>query len=260
MKKTQPGSKYVFVDESGDPTFYDRKGNLIVGNEGCSRILLLGMVELNNPSLIRQSIIQKQNEIINDPFFASFPSIESTKKAFHANSDIPEIRYEFYKLIKTLDFKASFMVARKIERVFRRNFSSNESEFYDHLITQLFNSRLHSHEKIFIYFSKRGSRDRQKPIMDAINKSIRTFEEKWHTTITSSVEVQVQTPIGEPCLSIVDYMNWAVFRAYERNEMRYFNLVREKVSLLVDLYDISKYPKNWYHKKNPFDIKIITPL
>lgn len=175
MKKIQPGTKYIFVDESGDPTFYDRKGHLIVGSVGCSRVLLLGMIELNSPSLIRQSIIQKQEEITNDPFFASFPSIEKTRKGFHAKDDIPEIRYEFYKLIKTFDFKASFIVARKIERVFQRNFSSNESEFYDHLITQLFNSRLHTHEQIFVYFSKRGSRDRQKPIMDAINKSIQTF-------------------------------------------------------------------------------------
>ena len=30
--------------------------------------------------------------------------------------------------------------------------------------------------------------------------------------------------------------------------------------LLVDLYDISKYPDNWYSRKNPFDAKKTTPL
>ncbi len=28
---------YFFVDESGDPTFYDKRGNLIVGEQGCSK-------------------------------------------------------------------------------------------------------------------------------------------------------------------------------------------------------------------------------
>ena len=72
--------------------------------------------------------------------------------------------------------------------------------------------------------------------------------------------MQSQTPVGEPCLSIVDYMNWAVYRAFTRGEMRYLRPVEEKVSLLVDLYDQRNYPKNWYNRKNPFEIEKITPL
>ena len=47
MKKPQSGSTWFFVDESGDPTFYDRKGNLIVGQPGCSPILILGLIFIN---------------------------------------------------------------------------------------------------------------------------------------------------------------------------------------------------------------------
>jgi hypothetical protein len=35
--------------------------------------------------------------------------------------------------------------------------------------------------------------------------------------------------------------------------MRYYRQIETKVSLLVDLYDTSRYPKNWYNKRNPFD-------
>lgn len=49
MKEPQPGSNWFFVDESGDPTFYDRKDNLIVGQAGCSPLLLLGFVETQAP-------------------------------------------------------------------------------------------------------------------------------------------------------------------------------------------------------------------
>jgi len=36
MKSPKEESLYFFVDESGDPTFYDKQGNLIVGQAGCS--------------------------------------------------------------------------------------------------------------------------------------------------------------------------------------------------------------------------------
>jgi len=42
--------------------------------------------------------------------------------------------------------------------------------------------------------------------------------------------------------------------------MRYFQVVQDKVSLLVDLYDRVHYPKNWYNQRNPFDSNKITPL
>lgn len=260
MKKPLPNSVFFFVDESGDPTFYDRKGNLIVGQEGCSTLLILGMVKITNPNPVRQAICALQSDLVNDPYFREFPSIQKTKIAFHAKDDVPEIRYQFYKLLAGLDFQAQFVVARKIERVFRNNFHSDEHAFYDHLITRLFDGKLHKHQQNYIYYSKRGSRIRQAPIEVAIQKSIDLFEQKWKTEIQTQIAVQAQTPAGEPCLSIVDYMNWAVFRAYSRGEMRYFDTVRDKVSLLIDLYDTAKYPHSWYTKKNPFHINKITPL
>ena len=40
---------YFFVDESGDPTFYNKEGKFIVGEEGCSKILILGFIRTGNP-------------------------------------------------------------------------------------------------------------------------------------------------------------------------------------------------------------------
>ena len=260
MKKAAPAPIFYFVDESGDPTFYDRKGNLIVGQPGCSTLLILGWVEIKEPEPLRQAMLKLQSELVNDPDFKGFPSINRTKIAFHAKDDLPEIRYSFYKMIATFDFRAQFIVARKIESVFRSNFHSNENEFYDHLITQIFEGKLHSHDHCHIYFAKRGSRNRQAPIEAAIQRSIHLFERKWKTTIKTQISVQAQTPVGEPCLSIIDYLNWAIYRTFTKGEMRYFDSIKEKVSLLIDIYDFANYPHNWYNKKNPFDINKITPL
>lgn len=260
MKKIQPGQTYFFVDESGDPVFYDRKGNLIVGQSGCSPILILGFIETQSPKQLRQGILTLQKEIIGDTYFQNVPSLRKTAVAFHAKDDLPEIRYRVFKLLAGLDFKAQFVVARKIERVFRNSFEASEAAFYDHLVSLLFENVLHRYQENHIYFAKRGSRDRQLPLTQAIQKGIQHFEEKWSHSITSKFKVQAQTPNGEPCLSVIDYMCWAVYRAFTRGQMRYYKTVEDKVSLLVDLYDTKNYPLNWYHQKNPFGIKKITPL
>jgi hypothetical protein len=260
MKKPKSGSTWFFVDESGDPIFYDRKGNLITGQAGCSPILILGFVETQDPQPIRRATLSLQQEIVRDPYFQEFPSIRKTAIAFHAKDDRPEVRYRFFKLIASLDFKAQFIVARKIERVFRNRFRADENLFYDHMISGLFENVLHRYERNYIYFAKRGSRDRQTPLSNAIQRGIERFEDKWETHVNTTFQVQAQVPGGEPCLSVIDYMNWAVYRAFVRGEMRYYRTVEERVSLLVDLYDVNNYPNNWYSRKNPFDSKKVTPL
>jgi hypothetical protein len=78
--------------------------------------------------------------------------------------------------------------------------------------------------------------------------------------VDSEIVVYPQRPQGEPCLQVVDYMCWAVQRALIKGEMRYLEFVQTRVSLIVDLYDFERYPKNYYSKQNPFDIKKISPL
>lgn len=260
MKKPKIATNWFFVDESGDPTFYDRKGNLIVGHEGCSPILILGFIETQHPEALRQALLALHDEIVNDPYFQEAPSIDKTRTAFHAKDDLPEIRYRVYKLLAELDFKAQFVVARKIEKVFRNNFHAREVEFYDHLVSQLFKNALHRFQHNHVFFAKRGSRPRQQPLAQAIRQGIQQFEEQWKTNVATDVNVVAQTPVGEPCLSIIDYMNWAVYRAFTRGEMRFYRQVETKVSLLVDLYDTENYPRNWYSRRNPFETKKITPL
>jgi hypothetical protein len=260
MKKPRTGTTTYFVDESGDPTFYDRHGNLIIGQAGCAPILLLGFISTPDPQAIRHAVLELQRAVISDPYFRPFPSIHRTAISFHATDDLPEVRYLLFKLISTLDIHAHFVVARKIERIFRNSFHASEQQFYDYLISRLFENVLHSTERNVIYFAQRGSRERQAPLMQAIQSGIRRFETKWGMPVNTTIEVQAQRPSGEPCLSIIDYMNWAVYRAFTRGEMHFYRTIEEKVSLLVDLYDTMKYPLNWYNRRNPFDTTKITPL
>ena len=157
MKIPRKDANWFYVDESGDPTFYDRKGNLLVGQPGCSPILILGFIETTDPKPLRQALSDLRALIINDPYFVDVPSLAKTRIAFHAKDDLPEIRFQVYKLLAELDFKAQFIVARKLERVFRNSFKADEHAFYDHLVSRLFQNALHRYKDNHIIFAKRGS-------------------------------------------------------------------------------------------------------
>ncbi len=260
MKKPQTGANWYFVDESGDPTFYDRHGNLIVGQEGCSPILILGFIEVADPHPMRVALADLHAQLAAETYLAEVPSMKKTNVAFHAKDDCPEVRQAVFGLLKTLDFKAQFVVARKKERVFQTTFHGKEERFYDHLVSRLFQNVLHRHTENHVYFAKRGSSARQEPLAAAIRSGVNAFEQRYQTQVQTKINVSAQTPVGEPCLQVVDYLNWAVYRAFVKGEMRYYRFIEPKVSLLVDLYDHENYPNNWYTHERPFDIKKVSPL
>lgn len=259
-KKNSKPHQYFFVDESGDPTFYDRQGNNIVGTGGCSKILLLGLIRTHDPDNLRKELLKLHKEVINDPYFDSVPSIEKTKIAFHAKDDVPEIREKVFKVLKELDFKAEFVVARKNESVFEKRHHKKEGLFYNDLVSKLFENKLHVAEKNTIYFAVRGNKDKQGPFSDAIQAAMIAFENKWKIKNDSEIIIIPQSPSGEPCLQVIDYMNWAIQRAFNRGEDRYYKFLEEKVSFLVDIYDFDKYSNNFYNRKNKFEVNKISPL
>lgn len=235
MKKKQEAKTYFFVDESGDPTFYNRHGNLIVDKEGCSKILILGFVKTEDPQPIRLALEELRGEIKKDSYLQPIPSITKSLKAFHATDDAPEVRERVYKTITKLKFKAEFIVARKLESVFIKRHKKNQNLFYDDLVVKLFQNQLHRARQNIIYFAVRGNRARQLPLENAIQMAILAFEDKWKTKVVTEIKVLPQRPEGEPCLQITDYMNWAVQRAFVRRETRYLDFVKEKVSLIVEI-------------------------
>ena len=251
---------HYFVDESWDPTFYNKYGTYIVGSEGCSKILILGLIRTDNPKALRTALAQLKNEIAEDTYLSGVPSITKTLKSFHAKDDVAEVRQKVYSLLKTLDFKAEFIVARKREDVFIKRHKKTESVFYNDLVSKLFENKLHKHEQNIIYYATRANKQRQKPFDDAIRTAINSFEAKCKQEVNSGVVIYPQTPSDEPCLQIIDYMNWAVFRAFTRGEDRFLKFMDTKISYLVDIYDFDKYPKNFYNKQNKFDVNKISPV
>jgi len=260
MRTPADKTTYFFVDESGDPVFFNRKGDCIVGREGCSKVLIIGFVMIDDPASIRKGLSHLRRTVLDDSYFKGIPSLARTARAFHANDDIPEVRERVYRLIAGMDFRAEIIVARKIVQVFRKKHHSREGEFYDDIVSKLFHGKLHLSCRNVVYYAKRGSSSRQRPLEQAIARAGTEFEERWKTKVASETRVLVQGPVEEPCLQVIDYVNWAVYRAFVRGEVRFLDLIQERVRLICDIYDTDRYPGNFYSRRNPFDVNKISPL
>lgn len=64
------GTTFVryFVDEAGDPTLFNRKGRLIVGDEGCSRYFILGKLEIEEPEVLAKQLDALRSDLLADPY------------------------------------------------------------------------------------------------------------------------------------------------------------------------------------------------
>ncbi len=263
MKPTEEKTVWFFVDESGDTAFYGKGGRVIVGDEGCSRIFLLGFAKTENPQPIRDKLSEIRNHVAADPYLQAVPSLKKSLLAFHAKDDCPEVRMLVFKALVELDFSIQVIVARKIEPMFRTRYQGSQSRFYDDLITRLFQNQLHKASRNVIVFSRRGKKARQHALRSAIEQGVEAFRKKWGTEVHTKVEVYTSRPSEEPMLQVIDYATWAVYRAFDRGEMRYFDFLRDKYALIWDIFDKPRYKggKNFYDRtKNPFDIKKVSPL
>ncbi len=257
--KYETSESYFFVDESGDPIFFNKRGESLVDKGYASPLLLLGFIKTKNPKSLRKAILNLHQEVINDSYLQDIPSMKKTKIAFHAKDDCPEVREKVFKLLKQLDFKSEFVVARKRLDIFTKRHKRNEDVFYNEIVSRLFERKLHQDNNV-IYFAKRGNKAKQHHLESAIQTALLNFESKYNKKVETNTKVLVQVASDEPCLQIVDYMNWIIQRAFIKKEMRYFNYLSDKVSFICDIYDFDKYPQNFYNKTNIFDTKKITPL
>lgn len=248
-----------FLDECGDTTFFGKARVPVLGKDGVSLAFGLGLVKFNIPvEDARSQVKALAGAIEGDEFFRAIPSVQKRIAAggfhFHAKDDVPEIRERLFRWIKANDLTLELVMARKIPAIFAHKHNHHENEFYADLLSHLLKTKLKLDQRLVINIASRGSTTRQHTLDLALEKARQRFAKK-HDASSESCEVvfNVQTPQTEPLLSVADYLSWAVQRVFERGDTRYYDYIRERVAVVVDLYDSAHYEKgrNYYTPKRP---------
>lgn len=253
---------HIFVDEAGDPTLFANRRRAIVGTPGCSRFFILGKLEVDDPHGLGAKLEELRRDLLDSPYFAGVPSFDpargKTAHAFHAKDDVPEVRYEVFKLLAaekdTVRFHAVVCDKQQVLRdVLQRNeaetgYRYTHNELYDGLMRSLFGKFHRLADRYAVCVARRGQSDRNEAIRAAIDHAELDFKANYGFGRGEKDDwsIRVSTPKGDACLQAVDYFLWAVQRFYEpredqpsgtsRREDRFLKLLWPQVGEIHDLH------------------------
>lgn len=252
---------YYYFDEAGSPEILGRKGRNLVSEGKTSKIFIVGFVATSKPREINKAMQRIHDDIINDPYLASIPSMNSTKTMFHANKDCAEVREKVFKVLHDADLSFQCIVARKKLSIFRSRYNLVASDLYRDMVSRLLKNRLHLNSEIDCYFSSMQNVIWKESMEEAIAQAKEKFRKQWGKDHDNNIRVIIQKSSELYMLQAVDYMLWAVYQAYEHGDFRYLEFVKDKVELIVDVFDFktSKYG-TYYTKRNPISLEKISPL
>ena len=232
-----------FIDEVGDTTFFGKGGVTILGQEGVSMAFGMGLVRIDRPlAEVRAEITALQKQVETDPLLYPLPSVAKRMAKggffFHACKDTPDVRTVFLHYLRDLPCEIEVVMARKLPSIFVQKHHGKDDEFYADVLSHLIKSRLREPQRLVLNVAQRGSSTRAKVLDEALTKAVGSAGRQWQQhELQSQVGFNVQTPLTEPLLSVADYLAWSVQRVFEMGDMRYYTYLREKIRLVVDLYD-----------------------
>jgi hypothetical protein len=261
--KTLNNSRNYFVDEAGDTTIFGRSGQVLIGEQGCSRFFILGVLDIPYPAKLQDELEALRRSLLADPYFKKVPSMQSdarkTALMFHAKDDVPEVRREVFTLLQKHEFRFLAVVRDKrmvLEYIRNRNafdltYHYTPNDLYDYMVRVLFKNLLHKDERYEIYFSKRWKHDRTEALKIALRTAQERFAKQWDISSSPEIDVIQKSSQENGGFQAVDYFLWSLQRFYERNEDRYLELLWKSVRLVHDLDDTrqSKYGVYYTHKK-----------
>lgn len=263
IKASQPQEYSRFIDEAGDMTFF-KKGKIpaIPGENGVSQVFMLGMVKIKQPLEEAQKIITDFClEIEASSYFNSIPSVAKRIKSGgyypHASKDPAELRYKFLELLASgkLNFTAQIIVGRKDTTRFVNKHNRKEQEFYADLLSHLLKDKA-NYDKLVLTIAERGNSTRTSNLEAALIKAYERNKTRGGKDYRAKVEFNVQQYGTEPILAIIDYVLWTVQRIFEKGETRHYDLLKNDIRQIFDVYNLEKAGtengwKNYYSPTNP---------
>jgi len=261
MSEKRPVNNY-YVDEAGDLTLFNKRGHVIIGKPGVSRVFMVGVAYIPDSDLAYRKIEHLRAELLADLYFKDVPSMQpqgkKTALCFHAKDDLPEVRREVFKVLPELSAKVLVAIKRKeylvkIARLLQRRQSKlSPDDVYDDLVKRLFRNLLHKAHVNRIVFARRGKSIRQHALEEGIKRAKFNFEKKMGITSESKTVLFSAYPSQNSGLQVIDYYLWALQRMFERGEDRFFHLLAPGYRLIIDLDDTRNKPYcEWYSNYNP---------
>jgi hypothetical protein len=249
--------KHIFIDESGSPDFYGNKKKLLIGNDGFSPVLLLGMIETRDKKELRNKIIDFKSQLLKDQALKKIFSLHKKGWYLHAKEDHPQVRKLFFEFIKQLEFSSHAVIGRKNLYTFHGKHKGKTEEFYFDLVKHLISTKFKHQCEYELILASRSKTD-MGFFSDATKKALEIYSKQLKNSVEREYKCFILKSSECPELSVTDYMLWALQRYILKKDIESFDIIKDKFSLIIDLYGFKN--DRYFYKKNPFSLDKVHPF
>lgn len=238
---------YVFLDESGKPEVYSRKGTNLVEAGTASKYLVIAAVRTSDHLHVQEAVTAKRLEILRDRSLSAKFSPAYSLNAFHAQTDYPEVKQTFYEWIRDceLDLKIVVIVAEKLKAY--PQLQRDAGRFYATVAGQLLKRFLHTSEKTEVIFSRRDASLKAREKLQLVVDALRFEYASEHAISANAHLIYHHNPhYTHGGLQVADYIAHAVFQVFERGNQRWWGIIQSKVGYVQDIFN-----KKSYSRSNP---------
>lgn len=211
---------YLFSDEAGCFTFKRRKPDR---KDGPSDFFILTTVTAPVWTISDQLLAIRRRLAVTG---------ESERDKLHATSDLQEVRSEVFEIIKNEDFRIDATVIRKCRA--QDKIKLSHALFYKyawyyhfkHVGPQIANTC----DKMLITAAALGTKKTKASFKAGVNETVQQTlaRERW--------EVAFHDSSKDPLLWVADYCSWAIQKKWEHNDMRSYELIKDKIKTEYDLF------------------------
>ena len=215
---------FIYADEAGCFTF-NRNNNV-------SKYFIIATVDMPDwqaPSIalhkLRHDLIEQDHEVGD---------------YFHATTDSQAVRDAVFAEIVKHPFSVQATICEKAKA--QPHITASKSQFYKmpwyfHCKIGLV-PRIASATKVVVTAASLGTKKEKLTFVNALNDVMgQNFGGKRHV-------VDFRPCQADPCMQIADYCAWAIQRKWERNDLRSYILIKERVTREYDLW---KHGRNLYY-------------
>lgn len=245
--KSKKQKEYIFLDESGKPEVYSKKGINLVATKVSSKHLVIAAIKVPDQLSLQKEVTAVRLKILKNKKISSKFSTAYSLDSFHAQTDYPEVKQLFYKWIKNckLDLKITVIVAEKLKAY--TSLQQNPAQLYAVVSGELLKRVLHTASEIEVIFSRRDATLKIRQNLELVINSARvSFTDKYKLDGGAYIFYHHNPHYSHGGLQIADYIAHAVFQVFENNKREYYNIIKRRIGYIQDIFN-----KKSYSRSNP---------
>ena len=235
---------YIFIDESGKPEVYSFKGVNLVQSGKATKFLVLAAVRCTDQLLIQQQITDFKSVLLKDANLIKIFSSAYALDSFHAQTDYPEVKERFYNFINSLDIKIDVLVIDKLKCY--ETLKRNPGKLYGVMAGQLLKNICHQAEKTEVIFSRKDSKLKLRQELEVEVERMRFEYLDRHPNLKTHLIVNYQhnPHYKHGGLQIADYIAHAVFQVFERDNRKWYEIIKNKIGKIQDICNKKYYTRD----------------